>query len=212
MPFKIVFTLSIFFSAVAMARDPYLVAETISRSGRAVPLYSHIASENVEKIFAYRLEKYGIIPTYGAKAVALWLAGEEPTIYFFPIGDEKQNYQIHHQQILHFGELQQLGHIEFDSSPRTIERSQGFQLQARKYNGLWRIIGFQIDSSITIDQILGAQVSPSRQLQDQLLNKTLARIESALIAFSYPVWPRKIRWRDCVDLLAEDSRARPLSN
>jgi hypothetical protein len=75
----------------------------------------------------------------------------------------------------------------------TINRAQGYQLQAQKRNGQWKIVGLQLDSSITSYQ-RRAPIPPSFEFQQYLLAEVQKRIEANVIGFNQVEVPSGFRW------------------
>jgi hypothetical protein len=173
-----------------------------------VPLYDHITVENIEKVFSYPLLEPGL---YGAKAVVVSLYGQAPTIYFYAIGDENSYYGTKHYQGLEVAvkEQQLLSEQNFQirtlpmSYQESLKYSQGFQLQAKKIDGQWKVVGFEIDSSIVTDQIKD-KIPVSKRLQNSMLVATVNAIDPKLAVFKKPDWHFAMNW-DCKSDLQKPS-------
>lgn len=76
-----------------------------------------------------------------------------------------------------------------------LQRTQGFQLSARRRDGALTVTDFRVDSSLTAMQI-ASQVPLNADEQMALIDLSISKIARRLRSFKKPKWPEGLNWKE----------------
>lgn len=148
---------------------------------KEVALYRAVTSNNIGEIFKHNYQRRDL-RKFGAKAVVTSLPGQPTRVYFFPTGEGKQSWNIHHVDAI----TSALNESQSQSHLVNLPYIQGYEMTAQIINGKWAIIRLDIRSTLTYFHTKMPLRRPSREREEAMLRALISNIDEELQRFPLP--------------------------
>lgn len=205
---------------LAENKPPYQSGHSTSKNGDQIPIFYRISQENITKIFTHNYDS-SQPEKFGAKAIAVSIEGEEPTVFFFPTGQGTQAYNVHHRDVLATAVERELDRILTSeegfqaqvAGPPDFRKMQNQLASARidiatllvpdglpgkiKTRGLNQDITFRLRSSMIMNQSQGYQLTAERRAGKLVI--TRIDVDSSITSYQISsTIPPSLNFQSCL--------------